>query len=85
MYVCANFQKRKSGLRKSWVSFKGKTISLDFEPREGICSDCGKQDEHTHLYHTQYDETNPLKYTVELCADCHGKRHKNNTFISTQA
>lgn len=68
-------QKRQEGSRKSWVSFKGKTIQLDFEPRKGICSNCGEKDEHTHLHHTNYDEKNPLANTIELCASCHNKTH----------
>ncbi len=72
----SNFQKRKRGILKSWVSFKGKTIQLDFEPRDGKCSKCGKIDEHTHLHHTQYDETDPLKHTIELCQTCHGFEHR---------
>ena len=74
----SNFQKRKLGLKKSWVSFKGKTIPLDFEPRTGYCSDCGNYDEHTHLHHLKYDEKNPLDNTIELCGVCHGMRHRNN-------
>jgi hypothetical protein len=74
----SNFQKRKLGRKKSWVSFKGKTIQLDFEPRIGICSMCGKNDERTSLHHTQYDESDPLKYTIEICCGCHNKIHKRN-------
>lgn len=73
----SNFQKRKLGLKKSWVSFKGKTIQLDFEPREGKCSDCGIIDEHTHLHHEKYDESNPLAHTIEVCYKCHRFRHRS--------
>jgi len=88
--VLSDFQKRKNGSRKSWVSYKGKTIQLDFEPRKGICSNCGVNDEHTHLHHTKYDDSNPLKHTVELCKKCHMAQHRKNpknrpALISTQA
>lgn len=72
----SNFEKRQSRSKKSWVSFKGKTIQLDFEPRKGICSDCGKIDCHTHLHHEKYDEDNPLAFTVEVCQKCHSNRHR---------
>ena len=83
--MLSNFQKRKKGTMKSWVSFKGKTIQLDFEPREGKCSQCDKIDEHTHLHHTQYDDTDPLKYTVELCHTCHMAQHRTNPPLLIQA
>lgn len=78
--MSTNLEKRIRGTRKSWVSFKGKTITLDFEPRKGICSNCGKKDAHTHLHHTKYDENDPLANTVELCASCHIKTR--NSFIN---
>lgn len=73
------FLLRKNGLRKSWVTFKGKRIELDFEPRKGICSKCHKIDNRTHLHHTQYDESDPLRYTVELCASCHGAERRKKS------
>jgi hypothetical protein len=72
----SNLQKRKEGTRKSWVSYKGKTIPLRFEPRKGVCSHCEKIDEHTHLHHTQYDDNDPLAHIVELCHSCHMKQHR---------
>lgn len=74
--VLSNFQKRKKGTRKSWVSYKGKTIQLDFEPRRGICSSCNKEDEHTHLHHIKYDDRDPLANTIELCQSCHAFEHR---------
>ena len=70
------FEKRRLGLKKSWVSYKGKTIPLDFEPRTGICLDCGKYGEHNQLHHEAYDDNDPLNHTVELCQSCHGFRHR---------
>lgn len=73
--MLSNLKKRQRGTKKSWVSYKGKTIPLNFEPRKGICSNCKKNDEHTHLHHTQYDDSDPLKYTIELCHNCHMSEH----------
>ncbi|KKN76225.1 hypothetical protein LCGC14_0372510 [marine sediment metagenome] len=78
-----NLQKRQNGSRKSWVEFKGKTIQLDFEPRKGYCSKCGKKDDHTVLHHTAYLEKDPLAYTVELCASCHNKEHSSGKIFPT--
>ena len=62
--------------REKWnpkrMYFKDKQIILKHEPRTHICSECGKQGV-THLHHTQYDESDPLKYTIELCVSCHAK------------
>jgi len=83
MKKLSNFQKRKLGLKKSWVSYKGKTVTLNFEPRKGICSICEKEDEHTILHHEQYDDNDPLAHTIEVCVKCHGMEHAL-TFISTR-
>jgi hypothetical protein len=82
MRTKSNFQKRKDGSRKSWVNYKGKTIQLDFEPRKGICSDCGIRDEHTHLHHINYHDDDPLKDTIELCRFCHAKQHRKKKTYS---
>lgn len=78
-------------LRKKWnailnpinhprrMVFKGKRISLPYNPRNGICSDCGGVKgvdfKRTNLHHEKYDESNPLANTVELCIRCHQRRH----------
>lgn len=78
-----NLQKRQNGSRKSWVTFKGKKIQLDFEPRKGFCFKCGVKDDHTHLHHTAYLEKDPLSYIVELCSSCHKREHKKHKIFPT--
>lgn len=60
------------------LNFKGKFIWLPFNPRTGICSKCGRsvskgEIKVTNLHHTQYDESDPLAHTIELCVDCHNR------------
>ena len=62
------------------LSFKGKWVELEFNPRLGKCSKCGFNGR-THLHHKQYDESNPLKNTIELCASCHRAEHYINKRI----
>jgi len=52
--------------------FKNKIIHLDKNPRTGVCSLCGIKTK-TSMHHLIYDETNPLKYTIEICNSCHMK------------
>ena len=52
------------------IRFKGKRIQLKDNPRTGICKQCDRKGL-THIHHTQYDEYNPMKYTIELCVSCH--------------
>lgn len=52
------------------MTFRGKTVSLDNNPRKGICSKCGHVGK-TDMHHDQYDINNPLAYTRELCRRCH--------------
>jgi hypothetical protein len=54
------------------LTFLGNSILLDRNPRKGMCSKCGKCG-YTHIHHEQYDKTDPLKHTVELCPSCHAK------------
>lgn len=56
------------------IRFKGKFISLNLEPRTGVCNLC-RFVGLTHMHHTQYDESDPLKHTIEICASCHMKIH----------
>jgi len=59
---------------KKRILFKNKRIYLGFNPRTGICSNCGKEGI-TNLHHKQYHEDDPLKDTLELCTSCHLKKH----------
>lgn len=63
------------------ISFKKKTIYIDFVPRVNICSVCGKSypnelKRQTDLHHLKYDENNPIAHTIELCISCHFRLHK---------
>jgi hypothetical protein len=52
------------------ILFKHKTIYLQSNPRDGICSQCGKTGI-THIHHTEYHDDDPLRDTIELCRSCH--------------
>ena len=57
-----------------------KQVPLSFNPRKGICSNCGRsiskgEVKTTHMHHLKYDLNDPLAHTVELCASCHRKDH----------
>jgi len=63
--------------------FTGKTIRvgkkriyLGYNPRKGICGDCGKTNAKTVLHHLKYDLKNPLAHTFELCIGCHARQHR---------
>ena len=56
------------------IRFKDKRIILKENPRKGRCLKCGKIGR-TNMHHQQYDESDPLKYTIELCTSCHMKIH----------
>lgn len=58
--------------------YKGKPMDAGKPVRTGICSKCGKQG-YTQLHHLQYHDDDPLRDTIELCAQCHGIWHKENT------
>lgn len=59
------------GYYKQYVRFQDRQIKVG-KVRNGICQRCGKVGQ-THLHHEEYDDTNILKYTVELCPSCHAK------------
>lgn len=67
---------RPSGYqRHCWerqLNFKGKRLLFASRLRTGICSQCNFVGR-TDLHHTEYDESNPLAHTVELCRSCHLK------------
>jgi hypothetical protein len=52
--------------------FKDKVIHIGKNPRTGVCSLCGIKTK-TSMHHLIYDETNPLKHTIEICNSCHMK------------
>lgn len=69
--------------------FKDKIISLNVNPRKGICQICGKKIGDTFIdytgkvsvikltvmHHKQYHDEDPLKDTIELCVPCHRRQH----------
>jgi len=54
------------------ITFKDRRIRLDYDPKTGFCSECGKATK-THMHHDSYDDSDPLANTRELCESCHGK------------
>jgi hypothetical protein len=72
------------------IVFKGKQIYLTEikeSLRKGICSLCGVRVgqfhpvtghycKQTHMHHLQYDPSNPLAHTIEVCIPCHKQEHR---------
>ena len=60
--------------------FKDNIILLKENPRTGVCSICGAVKGidcvRTSIHHIKYDDSDPLKHTVELCNSCHRKQHE---------
>jgi len=56
------------------IKFLGKRLTLDHNPRVGLCSRCGFKGV-TVLHHKRYIRILPLLETIELCAGCHSKVH----------
>lgn len=68
------------GCNQKRVKFLGKNITLDRNPRLGICSECGRsvksgEIRRTGMHHDKYDPTDVLRHTRELCTACHLKVH----------
>jgi len=63
-------------LSVSDLSGDGKILRFDKPIKKGVCSMCGVTGKPTTLYHInrQYDESDSLKYTKELCLSCQAKR-----------
>ncbi len=61
---------------KKRIKFKGKTLCIDHNPRSGKCTKCDRTDMLTNMHHTQYDESDPVAHTIELCVPCHNSEHK---------
>jgi hypothetical protein len=57
--------------------FRDKRVVLENNPRIGVCNlcravmpfDCKKTD----MHHEEYDESDVLKYAMEICVSCHRK------------
>ena len=70
-YIYRPKQKARGDYHR-FIHFKGKLLLLKSNPRKGICIECGKYG-YTHLHHDEYDESNVLAHTRELCPSCHAK------------
>lgn len=57
--------------------FKQKVVLLDFIPRIDVCNLCRAvvpfDTCRTILHHEEYDENDSLRYTIEVCQECHNK------------
>ena len=75
--------RRKSSVKSNprRFRFKDKYLRLSKNPRSGVCQQCGRIGGKTDIHHEKYDKLNPLAYTIELCAVCHGKRTWKNMGI----
>jgi len=63
--------------------YKGKIIHLDHDPRNDVCNWCRAvapfDTPYTQRHHDErrYDDSDPLKNTIELCDSCHAReRHR---------
>jgi len=75
-YELKHIEKR----RTNQISFKGKQIRLNKNPRTNICSICKKRypeelKRQTSMHHYKYDSKNIIANTIELCVSCHAKIH----------
>jgi hypothetical protein len=65
--------------RNKRLTFKGKCIIFKKELRIGVCNWCRGIVEidraRTALHHDdgRYDPNDPLRYTIEICNECHGR------------
>lgn len=63
--------------RRKKFRFKDKVVCIRYIPRIGVCNWCravaGIDCYRTALHHIKYDESDPIKYTIEICDSCHGK------------
>ncbi len=80
------YQEYNKNYKSRRLLFQDTRLILDHNPRNGVCSKCGKKNGEkfintkgkesivqTHLHHIEYDPNNPLAHTVELCEGCHLK------------
>jgi hypothetical protein len=57
------------------LTFKNKQIFIPYDFRTGVCNLCRAvfpfDTAKVDFHHEKYDESDPLKYTIEICASCH--------------
>jgi len=75
------YLKNRKESNQKRIKFKGKTIFIGKKIRTGICSKCNRsvkneEIKQTQMHHIKYDDTDPTKYTIELCVRCHTQEHK---------
>lgn len=68
------------------ITYKGKRVYMKKPPRIGVCNLCravvgqvdaqvGEDCNITNRHHIQYDDNDPIAYTIESCVRCHRKFH----------
>jgi len=66
------------------LHYRGQKIVFDQDIRKGECHFCKKYGrtqnyyKQTYLHHLDYDDDDPLKWTLELCSGCHYRVDNNN-------
>lgn len=59
--------------------YKDKVEMMSAERRTGVCNMCravaGIDCKKTVLHHVQYEDSNPIAHTIEICQSCHDKIH----------
>ena len=69
------------------LNYRGRKMVFDKDIRTGTCNFCEKsakkkEIKRTVLHHLKYDNSKPLKWTIEICPSCHYKVDpKNKTRI----
>ena len=58
-----------SGRVRTRLNYKGKEIKIIYHVTNK-CVLCGNEGP-TDLHHVSYQDNDPLKYTIELCRECH--------------
>lgn len=81
------YYKKLKELGRSVINYKGKTIYLNQDPKNGCCGLCSikigdfyvnsrgikRVLNKTDMHHIKYHNEDPLKDTIEVCPQCHGK------------
>ncbi|MCZ6583847.1 MAG: hypothetical protein O6746_02955 [Thaumarchaeota archaeon] len=78
--------RRPEYFRYKRLNYRGIKMTFARDIRKGICSFCKKsvrlgEIKMTALHHIQYDDLEPLAWTVEVCTICHYKLHHPDKHI----
>jgi len=78
--------KNRSFWKNKILHFRGRKIVYDQDIRSGICYFCKRdgRPQRTgprYLHHVKYDDSDPLAWTIEVCAKCHRKIDSKNRKI----